>query len=79
MHWEPKHAPGTSPWLDLRELLRSHPARLMIWEVQPLAATSKALSQLGLATVVFQTASGVPDDGDYFDLMEANINSLLLQ
>jgi zinc transport system substrate-binding protein len=79
MHWEPQEDPATSAWLELREVLRSHPAKLMIWENQPLAATSEALLQLGVATVVFRTASGVPDDGDYFDLMEANIDSLLLQ
>jgi hypothetical protein len=79
MHWEPQEDPATSAWLELREVLRRHPAKLMIWENQPLAATSEALLQLGVATVVFHTASGVPDDGDYFDLMEANIDSLLLQ
>lgn len=79
MHWEPQEEPGTRAWLELQEVLRRHPAKLMIWEDQPLAATSNKLLQLDLAPVVFQTASGDPDDGDYFDLMEANIDRLLLQ
>ncbi len=31
-HWEPDTEPGTREWIDFGNLLREHPAKLMIWE-----------------------------------------------
>jgi zinc transport system substrate-binding protein len=79
VHWEPEEEPGTRAWLELGELLRRHPAKLMIWEDQPLASTADRLQRLELLPVVFHTASNFPDDGDYFDVMNANIERLLFK
>jgi zinc transport system substrate-binding protein len=79
VHWEPEKEPGTRAWLELGELLRRHPAKLMIWEDQPLASTADRLQRLEVLPVVFHTASNIPDDGDYFDVMGANIERLILK
>ena len=79
VHWEPGEAPGTRAMLDLREILRSHPARLMLWEEEPLETTSEELHRFDVQSLPFRTAANRPDDGDFFDVMEVNIARLLLK
>ena len=79
LHWEPEAEPGTNAWIDLQAILRGHPARLMIWEDDPVDATAKQLQQLGINVLTFHTASRLPATGDYFDVMTANIERLQLQ
>jgi len=79
LHWEPGTAPGTRDLIDLGNILRDHPAKLVIWEDGPLAATVETLQQQGLQSRVFNTASNHPGSGDYFEVMEANIARLLLK
>jgi zinc transport system substrate-binding protein len=78
VHWEPGEAPGTRAMLALSEILRSHPARLMLWEEEPLETTSVELRKLGVQSLPFHTAANRPDDGDFFDVMQVNVASLLL-
>lgn len=79
VHWEPEESPGSTEWIDLQNMLRGHPARLMIWEDQPLDSTAEQLGQLGIELLVFQTASNRPAEGNYFDVMADNIERLQLQ
>jgi zinc transport system substrate-binding protein len=79
LHWEPGEDPGVTGWIDLQNVLRRHPAKRMIWEDQPLAATSERLLEYGILTVPFATASNRPEAGDYFDVMRENITRLLLK
>jgi zinc transport system substrate-binding protein len=76
MHWEPGEDPGMKAWIDFREILRRHPAKLMIWEGQPGQVTADQLEQSGVRPIVFDTASNLPRDSDYFDLMYSNIKRL---
>ena len=77
VHWEPGEDPGIKAWIDLRETLRRHPAKLMIWEDQPADETAGQLEQLGIAPIPFHTASNLPEGSDYFDVMNANVDFLL--
>jgi zinc transport system substrate-binding protein len=79
LHWEPEEEPGTRAWIDLQQKIHNHAARLMIWEDDPLEATSRQLGQMGLIPVSFHTAANLPDSGDYFEVMAANIERLQLQ
>jgi zinc transport system substrate-binding protein len=76
MHWEPDEDPGIKAWIDFQEALRRHPAILMIWEEQPGQQTVSQLEQLGIRPIVFHTASNLPEESDYFDVMYANIERL---
>ena len=76
MHWEPDTEPGTREWIDFGNLLRQHPAKLMIWEGTPLDSVRVKLEQMGIQIVVFSPAGNVPSDGDYFTVMEQNLAGL---
>jgi zinc transport system substrate-binding protein len=76
MHWEPDQAPGDKAWIDFTNTLRENPTRVMIWEDDPLPATRERLRNMGLTVIPYMTASNRPDNGDYFDVMAANLEHL---
>jgi zinc transport system substrate-binding protein len=76
MHWEPGEDPGIKAWIDFGETLRSHPAKVMVWEDSPGKEVTDQLEHLDIRPMVFHTASNLPDSGDYFDVMYANIKRL---
>jgi zinc transport system substrate-binding protein len=73
VHWEPDTEPGVKQWLDFQNLLREHPAKLMIWEGSPLPAVVARLQQQGIRSIVFEPAGNRPIKGDYFAVMNANL------
>ena len=75
-HWEPDIKPGTREWIDFGNLLRQHPAKLMIWEGAPLDSVREKLEQMGIRVVVFSPVGNVPAMGDYFTVMERNLLAL---
>ena len=76
VHWEPDVEPGTREWIDFGNLLREHPAEIMIWEASPSDAVLVELDQMGVRSVVFNPAGNQPDKGDYFVVMEGNLRRL---
>jgi len=76
VHWEPGEDPGIKAWINFRELMRSHPAKLMIWEDEPGDVTAGQLEQFGIRPITFYTASNLPEGSDYFDVMKANVDRL---
>lgn len=76
VQWEPGEAPTPEQWTELREILNTHPARWMVWESEPLAETARRLTEIGVATVVFDPGANVPATGDWLDLMRDNIENL---
>lgn len=79
VHWEPEFAPGTRDWIDFQKLLAGHPARLLIWEGEPVKETLDMLEEQGIQSLVFETAGNRPVQGDYFEVMERNRQRLLDQ
>jgi zinc transport system substrate-binding protein len=77
VHWEPEIAPGTRDWLDLNQLLARHPARVMVWEGEPLVEVGERLNQLGIVAAVFEIVEKRPVQGGYFEVMERNRKRLL--
>ena len=73
LHWEPDTEPGTKEWIDFGNLLREHPATLMIWEAPPIDSVQSKLKQMGVNSVVFDPAGNLPDRGDYFSVMNQNL------
>ncbi len=76
MHWEPGEVPAEAEWRSLRSLLEQHPAKLMIWEGEPLPETKDRLLQLGIETVVFEPGGNRPANGNWLDLMRRGIAEL---
>jgi len=72
VHWEPDQAPDGHAWEHLQELLRSHPAKWMLWEGEPLEETVAGLATIGVESVVFNPCGNRPDEGDYLTVMAAN-------
>ena len=76
LHWEPDHVPGESQWSELRGILQSHPAQIMLWETQPLPEVQARLAKLGVKTLVFSPMGNRPPSGDFASGMAANIDRL---
>lgn len=76
LHWEPDQFPSEGEWSHLRALLQSHPARLMLWEDEPLPRTAQRLADMGIAVVVFRPQGNRPLEGDFADSMRGNISRL---
>ncbi len=76
VHWEPDVVPDAGMWARLDELSRSHPARWMIWEGEPIEETVRRLEALGIKSVVFDPCGNAPKSGDYLSVMRRNVERL---
>lgn len=76
MHWEPDEEPSIPDWIELQQILASHPAKIMFWENKPLSSTTQRLSNSGVTSITFQTTANKPDEGDYLSVMRLNANRL---
>lgn len=72
VHFEPDEPPDEDGWRQLQGILTSHPARLMLWEKEPLSATAERLAALGIDPVVFDPCAGRPAAGDFLTVMRDN-------
>ena len=79
VHWEPETEPGVKQWVDFQNMLREHPARLMIWEGQPSPAMIERLRQQGITSVIFDPSANRPVKGDYFAVMSTNLGQFDLK
>ena len=57
MHWEPDEMPSEAQWRELAATHMKHPARLMIWEEEPLPAVAGRLRGMGVEPVAFETCA----------------------
>ena len=76
MHWEPDEMPAEAQWQSLQSILKDHAAQWMVWEAVPLPEIVSKLADMGVGVVVFNPGGNVPPDGDFIDLMQANIEDL---
>ena len=76
VHFEPGEALTPEDLRALDVLLERHPARLMLWEAQPLAQTERQLRDRGVAVIVFDPLAQAPSKGDFLTAMTANIERL---
>ena len=77
VHWEPDRNPGEAQWAELERILQTHPARLMLWESEPLDQVADRLDALGVEITMFETAGNRPDSGDFVDAMRRNLQALV--
>lgn len=76
VHWEPDAEPSTPDWIELHQIVATHPAMVMIWEDEPLMSTAQRLADAGIASVPFNTIANRPEQGDYLSVMHDNANRL---
>ena len=76
VHWEPDAMPEEALWDQLQVVLRQHPARIMIWEADPLPETRRRLADVGIECVVIQPGGNRPAAGDWLDLVRQGIAAL---
>ncbi len=76
VHFEPGDAPTAAQWRGLAELLKTHPARWMLWEAEPLSETRARLEDMGIGVLVFEPLANAPAEGDYLSGMRANADRL---
>ena len=76
MMWEPDVDPGPAEWKKLQNYLVDHPAKVMLWEDEPLAESSQRLEDFGLGSLVFAPCMNRPSEGDFFTVMHTNIDNL---
>ncbi len=72
VHWEPDEMPSEAQWQKLAAMHAKHPARVMIWEEEPLPAVAARLRGMGIEPVAFETCANAPACGDYLSAMKAN-------
>ena len=77
VQWEPEEMPSDAEWGKLAELLKTHPARHMIWEGPPAPEIATKLKKdHGLDSVVFEPCGNRPEEGDYLSVMKRNVEQL---
>ena len=79
VHWEPDEVPEEAHWRQLQSVLQQHPAKIMIWEAEPLEENRRRLLELGVESVVFAPGGNRPAEGDWLDLMREGIAALRRQ
>jgi zinc transport system substrate-binding protein len=73
LDWEPDAQPDAAAWAALDAVLARHPARLILWEAEPLGETRRALEERGVRSVVFAPGGGRSAAGeDWLALMAEN-------
>ena len=75
-HWEPDQVPSDEEWAAFDELLKEHPAEIMIWEGQPTEETRMRLADRGVTCIVYVPCGNRPKSGDDFlSVMKANVTA----
>ena len=64
--------PSDEEWQKFEKLHRSHPAKIMIWEKDPLPAVAERLRKMGIEPIAFETCASEPEKGDYLTAMKSN-------
>jgi zinc transport system substrate-binding protein len=76
LHWEPDENPSESEWAALEALLVEHPARVLLWEAEPLPQTVVRLETLGVKSLVYDPCAAAPEKGDFLSVAGANAQAL---
>jgi zinc transport system substrate-binding protein len=74
--WEPEVMPEDEQWQGLQSILKTHAAKWMLWEGDPLPASVDRLQTLGVKSLVFDPCGNVPEQGDFLSVMKQNVENL---
>ncbi len=76
VHWEPEERPHEQQWMELRNMLKGHPAKWMIWEGEPMNESVERLKSVGLGSLIFNPCGNTPAKGDFMSVMKQNLKNL---
>jgi zinc transport system substrate-binding protein len=76
VHWEPSEMPTEAQWQAFKAMLNDHPARIMLWEDEPLASIRDRLAAMGLSVVVYRPLGNRSVEGDFLEVTHANVDAL---
>ncbi|HHK42910.1 MAG TPA: zinc ABC transporter substrate-binding protein [Planctomycetaceae bacterium] len=76
VHWEPNEMPDEEAWKAFDQRRKTHAARFMLWEDDPIEAIRQAVEQRGMTIVVFRPCGNRPPQGDWLAEMRANTRRL---
>jgi len=76
VHWEPDEIPMYEQMMELKSILKEHPAKWMIWEGKPMKESAERLKAIGLDSLVFDPCGNTPDQGDFLSVMRQNVENL---
>lgn len=76
VHWEPGEMPDDKAWREFEGLLRSHPARWMIWESHPMDETVLRLESMGVSSIVYEPCGNAPEGGSLLSVLRAGAENL---
>lgn len=74
--WEPEVMPDDEQWQALQSILKTHEAKWMLWEGDPLQASVDKLQTLEVKSLVFDPCGNVPEQGDFLSVMKQNVENL---
>jgi zinc transport system substrate-binding protein len=76
VHWEPDEIPSGHQIMELKNILKEHPAKWMIWEGDPDKASVEQLKSTGVKSLVFDPCGNMPEKGDFLSVMRQNVENL---
>jgi zinc transport system substrate-binding protein len=76
VHWEPDAVPNDEQMKELNAILTDHPAKVMIWEGEPVPGAVAKLKAIGIASVVFEPCGNRPASGDFLSVMKKNLDRI---
>jgi zinc transport system substrate-binding protein len=76
VHWEPDEVPTAEQMVALKNMIKEHPAKWMIWEGEPIQTSVARLKTLGINSLVFDPCGNRPDKGDFLGVMKQNVENL---
>jgi zinc transport system substrate-binding protein len=76
MHFEPGEALTPEDLQAVDAVLERHPAKVMLWEAQPLPKSEQQLRGRGITSIVFDLVAQPPSDGDFLTVMTGNVERL---
>jgi zinc transport system substrate-binding protein len=76
VHWEPDEIPTNEQIMELKGILKDHPANWMIWEGKPIKESAQRLQAVGIDSLVFDPCGNAPDQGDFLSVMRQNVENL---
>lgn len=78
LQWEPGVYPSDEEWARVGSVIEKYDyqAKWMIWEGPPIEKSVKKLESHGISSAVFDPCGNRPAEGDYLDVMKANVANL---
>lgn len=76
LHWEPDEMLDDTQWQQFEQLLKTHPAKWVIWEAPPSEKVIEKLKHYGVGCAVFNQNNNVSSEGDYLQVMQNNLERL---